>query len=285
MADDEQAPDDEPPADELFVAAGRRPDAPANEPDEAPDEDEPVVTSADSPYPDGPGGAVVETTAPRAPGYRPPRRGEFGYQAPPPSAPDGTGGYRAGPYPAGPPVAPQPQFGRRAPRQGPRPDADGYYPSDYYLGTDWMRVVIGGLLTLSLGVAAVAAGLWLYDEFDPRDDDEEVVTELTPTPIELVPVYQCAGAQTAVPEIPAPNALLIAGRTADSRWLAFRNPAAPPVQLWVEAVNVPDFDTSTVGVVSCATSPQEFPTPRGTGAAPSGPPPTSGPTPTPLPTP
>ena len=137
----------------------------------------------------------------------------------------------------------------------------------------------------SLGVAAVAAGLWLYDEFDPRDDDEEVVTELTPTPIELVPVFQCAGDQTPVTEIPAPNALLIAGRTADSRWLAFRNPAAPPVQLWVEAERVPDFDTSSVGVVSCASSPQEFPTPRSIGAAPSGPPPTSGPTPTPLPTP
>ena len=141
MADDEQTPDEDPPADELFVAAGRRPDAPDNAPDHAPDDDEPVVTSADSPYPDGPGGAVVETPAAPAPHYRPPRRGEFGYQAPPPSAPDGTGGYRAGPYPAGPPVAPQPQFGRRAPRQGPRPDADGYYPSDYYLGTDWMRVV------------------------------------------------------------------------------------------------------------------------------------------------
>ena len=293
MADDEHDdPHDDPPADDLFVTAGRRPDAPEDtlEDNEIDDDiaDADVVTSADSPYPDGAGGAgtdVATTGASRQVPYRPPRRGSFGYHAPPPSAPDGTGGYRAGPYPAGPPTAPQPQFGRRAPRQGPQPDADGYYPSDYYLGTDWTRVVIGGLITLTLGIAAVAAGLWLYDEFDPRDNDDEVVAEATPTPVELVPVFECAGDQTAVTEIPAPNVLLIAGRTADSRWLAFRNPAAPPVQLWVEAERVPDFDTSSVGVVSCATSPQEFPTPRVVGEAPSGPPPTSRPTPTPLPAP
>ena len=285
MADDNDNIDDdtahdEPEADDLFVAAGRRPDGP--EPDAGPGSDLEVepVTSADSPYPDGHGGTAADITdapAPRPTSYQPPRRGSFGYHAPPPSAPDGTGGYRAGPYPAGPPTAPQPQFGRRPPRHGPRPDADGYYPSDYYLGTDWTRVVIGGLLTVTLGVLAVAAGLWLYEEFDPRDDDDEVVAEVTPTPIELVPVFACAGDAVPLTEIPAPNVLLIAGRTADSRWLAFRNPAAPPVQLWVLAEQVPEFDPSDVGVVSCATTPQEFPTPRGVGVA--------VPTPTALPTP
>lgn len=281
MADDQQTPPDDAAPDELFTAAGRRPAPPP-----------------DSPYPDGPGGTGATGATDRTDGIdaadremptapvrparsRPPQPGSFGYHAPPPAAPDGTGGYRAGPYPAGPPATPAPQFGRRAPRQGPRPDADGYYPSDYYLGADWTRVVIGGLVTVVLGIAAVAAGLWLYEEFDPRDDGEEVITEVTPTPIELVPVFACAGDQTAVTEIPAPNALLVAGRTADSRWLAFRNPAAPPVQLWVEAERMPSFDPGTVGVVSCAASPQEFPTPRNVGAAPT----PAGPTPTALPTP
>ena len=59
-----------------------------------------------------------------------------------------------------------------------------------------------------------------------------------------------------------PGALLIAGRTADSRWLAFRNLEPPPLQLWVEARDVPTFVPSTVGIVSCATAPNEFPPPR-----------------------
>ena len=324
MADEHHEPGDAA-ADDLFATAARRPrsapaDAPADAPDDtvgadtadedttdpvddatddalhtAPDddateEDAAAPTSAESPYPDGPGGAPhtdqVPVAGPELERHQPYRPAPLGHHRPPPSSPDGAGGYRAGAYPAGPPAPVQPTFGRRAPRQGPRPDADGYYPSDYYLGTDWTRVVIGGLATLILGVAAVAAGLWLYEEFDPRNDDDEVTAEATPTPVPLVAVYACAGDAAAVTEIPAPNALLIAGRTADSRWLAFRNPAAPPLQLWVLAAEVPDFDPSTVGVVPCASSPQEFPTPRAiAGERPDRPPPTSGPTPTPLPTP
>ncbi len=315
MADEHEGPDPGA-ADDLFVTAARRPEAePLDAPDSPelttePDDTEPhdttepaepgdrdsdgdndgPITSAESPYPDGGGGARDTAPTPTASveldRHQPPRAASFSHHRPPPTGPDGAGGYRAGAYPAGPPVPVQPSFGRRAPRQGPRPDADGYYPGDYYLGTDWTRVVIGGLLAITLSVIAVAAGLWLYDEFDPRNEDDEVATEATPTPVALVPVYACAGDAAAVTETPAPNPLLIAGRTADSRWLAFRNPAAPPLQLWFLASELPDFDASTVGVVPCASSPQEFPTPRAiAGELPDRPPPTSGPTPTPLPTP
>jgi hypothetical protein len=75
-------------------------------------------------------------------------------------------------------------------------------------------------------------------------------------------VFQCAGDPDPVAQMIAPGALLIAGRTADSRWLAFRNPEPPPLQLWVAARDVPTFVPSDVGVVSCATAPDEFPTPR-----------------------
>ncbi|MGI9624585.1 MAG: hypothetical protein ACR2PK_17265, partial [Acidimicrobiales bacterium] len=114
------------------------------------------------------------------------------------------------------------------------------------------------------------------------------------TPIPVVPVYECAGDSQPVSESPAPSVVLIAGRTADSTWLAFRNPNAPPLQLWIRSSQVPGFDATTVGIVSCASSPQEFPTPRGqdapaTPSVPNTPTPSLTPqpdaTPTPVPTP
>lgn len=170
----------------------------------------------------------------------------------PPPAPRGPE------YPAGPPQ--QPAFGRRAPQRGPRPDADGFYPSDYYVGPDWLRIIAGTILAAVLLVGAIGGGLYLFDRYNPTDD-ETVELEPTPTPLPLVPVYQCAGDAQAVTEMMAPLPTLIAGRTADSRWLAFRNPQGTPLQLWVRATSVPDFDAFTVGIVSCATSSNEFPTP------------------------
>ncbi len=185
------------------------------------------------------------------------------------------------PYSAAPGQVPQPPaFGRRAPIHGPPADQHGYYPSDYYIGPDWMRIVVGGLTAAVILMAIAAGGLWLWDEFGDSATTDDEIAEATPTPIPLVPVYQCAGDGQPVTQILAPAEILIAGRTADGRWLAFRNPQAPPRQLWVRSSALPDFDTSTVGVVSCATSPDEFPTPVGR----STPVPTiqADPTPTPL---
>lgn len=281
--------------DEIFAAgAGRRPEpAPPDESavdDElphgwtdaaAPDSRSPdAPTNGDrSPYPDDPtnrGGSFAPD--------------DLSNRASPPSSPDGSGlgpavggypqnpfgsgpGYGQGPrppYPAGPPQPPghpeapgyqgAQRFGRRAPRRGPQPDAQGYYPSDYYIGPDWMRIVVGGLVGAIVLVALVGGGFYLYDRYGP-DGEEEITAVATPTPLPLVPVFQCAGDAQPVTEMMAPTDALIAGRTADSRWLAFRNPSAPPLQLWVRATSVPDYDAQQVGIVSCASSPNEFPTP------------------------
>jgi hypothetical protein len=252
------------------------------------------MTSADSPFPDGAGGytplpdATTPTDAPPTDQYLAPAHAGFGYHVPPPAGPDGQGGSRAGAYPAGPPMNPQPQFGRRAPQRAQRTDADGFYPGDYYLGVDWMRVVLGGLMATVFIVALVGTGLYLFDRFDPRDDNEEVeVAEATPPPV--VDVYACAGDPEPVTSMEPPPSFLITGRDGGNRWLAFRNPQSGRRQLWIRSSSVPTFDPSTVGVVSCATGDVEFPTPL------SGPTPSSGvgvatpssggPTPTPVQTP
>ena len=161
-----------------------------------------------------------------------------------------------------PPAAPQ-QFGRREPVHGPRPDADGYYPHEYYVGPDWMRIIVSGLGTVVVIVALVAGGMWLWDEYEPTDDDDTELAAATPTPIPLIPIFECAGDAEPISEMVVPNTTLISGRTADGRWLAFQNPQAPPLQLWIRSTVVPDFVPTDVGVVPCATSPNEFPTPVG----------------------
>lgn len=152
-------------------------------------------------------------------------------------------------------------FQRRAPHTGPEPDEYGYYPDDYYVPPNWPRLFARLVVAAVLLSALAVAGLELADRFEQSDDDEQRA-EPTATPRSEVAVYQCAGDPDPVAQLPPPAAILIAGRTADSRWLAFRNPEPPPLQLWVEARDVPTFVPSTVGVVSCASEPDEFPTPR-----------------------
>ncbi len=300
MTDLENDPPDNSPGpepDDLFVAAARAPEPVPQEPSAKP--------SVDGAGDDGSGqtdvvidhtgaeswtGEGTQSVPASEPQYQPPSQGSFGYHVPPPSGPDGQGGHRAGEYPAGPPIASQPQFGRRAPQGPRRADADGFYPSDYYLGVDWMRVVLGGLMATVLIVALVGTGLYLFDRFDPRDDDDDVeVVEATLIP--EVDVYACAGDPSPVSSMAPPASFLISGRDAGNRWLAFRNPQSGRRQLWIRSSAIPTFDPSTVGVVSCATVDTEFPTPL-SGATPSSganAAPTSaaggGPTPTPVPTP
>ncbi len=226
--------------DEIFSAAVGAPEPRAADPDGA----EPVPAELDdaelddaqapggiSVYPDGPT-APTPVAAAASPSWGTPR-------LPPPG---GQG------------------FERRAPRTGPEPDEYGYYPDDYYLPPNWPRLFAKLVVAAILLAALAVAGLELVDRFEQSDD--ETRAEPTPTPRSEVAVYECAGDPDPVAQLPPPAALLIAGRTADSRWLAFRNPEPPPLQLWVEARDVPTFVPSTVGIVSCASAPDEFPTPR-----------------------
>lgn len=223
--------------DDIFAAAVGSPDpavAGADAPDRAaegvPDEDTPTGPSV---YPEGPPAPVRQSAPVPAAAWGTPR-------LPPPG---GRG------------------FQRRAPRTGPEPDEYGYYPDDYYLPPNW-AALFAKVLVAALIVAVLAvAGLEIADRF-AADDDETTDVGPTPTPSTTVAVYECAGDPDPVALLPPPGSLLIAGRTADSRWLAFRNPEPPPLQLWVAASDVPTFVPSSVGIVSCASAPDEFPTPR-----------------------
>jgi hypothetical protein len=293
MSDDGDTPTEPEGIDDIFTAAGRRPEpaddseppdaviaVPIVDPDADPIEDaSSPLTSAESPFPNGSGGTPPPDQTPGASTspvpYRPPRPGSYGYHTPPPETADGRGGYRAGAYPAGPPMPTQPQFGRRAPQRGQQPNAEGFYPSEYYLGTDWTRVVVGGLASLVLLLGIAILGFYLFDRFDPTDSsgDETAIEEQT-TPVSEVPVFACAGDPDPVSNMAPPQSFLISGRDAGNRWLAFRNPqSGGRRQLWLRASSVPTFDPSSVGVVSCAASDVEFPTPA------------SGPTAAPAPTP
>ena len=282
-------------SDDIFTAAGRRPEAEPDPDDECVDESveesvvEAPVTSAESPFPDGSGEQIVDPPATEpAPNtsavpYRPPRPGSFGYHTPPPETSDGRGGYRAGAYPASPPMPAQPQFGRRSPRRGQQPDADGFYPNEYYLGADWTRVVVGGIASLVLVLGIAILGFYLFDRFDPTDtsDDETDLSEPA-APVTEVAVFACAGDPDPVTNMAPPQSFLISGRDAGNRWLAFRNPqSGGRRQLWIRAASVPTFDPSTVGIVSCASSGIEFPTPAG--APTTSPVPTADPEATPIP--
>jgi hypothetical protein len=221
--------------DDIFAAAVGAPDpvAPADaDADRAPaDADTPPGTSV---YPEGPPAPGPLSVPAAAPTWGTPR-------LPPPG---GQG------------------FERRAPRTGPEPDEYGYYPDDYYLPPNWAALFVKVAVAAFLVAALAVAGLEISDRFATGDDDDDAISEPTATPSTQVAVYECAGDPDPVAQLPPPGALLIAGRTADSRWLAFRNPEPPPLQLWVEARDVPTFVPSTVGIVSCASAPDEFPTPR-----------------------
>ncbi len=235
-------------ADDIFTRAGEGATDPGPEPDAT---DSPAP--ADQPDPTGWSG--INPNYPDAPpdGFVP--GPIIGQPDPYPAGPPQPASHEPDLYPAG-----AAQFGRRPPQHGPRPDANGYYPGDYYVGPDWMRIIVGGLAAVTVFIAAAAGGLWLWEEFAPTDEDDEIA-QATPTPLPLVLVYECAGDPEPVAEMLAPAPTLIVGRTADSRWLAFRNPQAPPLQLWVRSTAVPEFAAFDVGVVSCADSPDTFPTP------------------------
>jgi hypothetical protein len=225
--------------DDIFSAAVGVPDRPG--PADTAGTDRAAADAADA---DTPAGTSVYPEGPPAPGP---------LSAPTPVAAWGT--------PRLPPPGGQ-GFERRSPRTGPQPDEFGYYPDDYDLPPNWAQVFLKLAVAVVLVAALAVAGLEISDRFATSGDDDTATAEPTPTPSTEVAVYECAGDPDPVAQLPPPAALLIAGRTADSRWLAFRNPEPPPLQLWVEARDVPTFVPSTVGIVSCAAAPDEFPTPR-----------------------
>jgi hypothetical protein len=136
-----------------------------------------------------------------------------------------------------------------------------YDPRDYYAGTDWLRIAVGSLASLSLLVGIAALGFFLFGRIDSLESDQ--VSSDDPVAPSEVEVYKCAGDQKSVAIQAPPPAELIGGRNGTATWLAFRNQSPPPSQLWVRAEDLPTFDPESVGVVGCASSDGEFPTPVG----------------------
>jgi len=136
-----------------------------------------------------------------------------------------------------------------------------YDPRGYYAGTDWLRIAVGTLASLSLLVGIAALGFFLFGRIDSLESDQVSSDDLVaPSEVE---VYKCAGDQKPVAIQAPPPAELIGGRNGSAIWLAFRNQSPPPRQLWVRAEDLPTFDPQSVGVVRCASSDGEFPTPIG----------------------
>jgi hypothetical protein len=150
-----------------------------------------------------------------------------------------------------PPTRPYP------PGYGPPPARPA--PPDYYLGTDWLRVAVGTLASLILLVGIGGLGYYLFDRIDSNTTVSASPTSTAVATLE-VDVFRCAGDEQPLGRQPAPAAALIGGRNAAGTWLAFRNQQPPPRQLWVRAADLPTFEPSSVGIVSCATSDTEFPT-------------------------
>jgi len=167
---------------------------------------------------------------------------------------------RRGLYPTKPSVTPPPIRRTAVPKDTPiqpkrrRSQPSNYYhPNDYYLGTDWPRLIVGALASLILLVGVGFLAFYLFDQFDTDTGSEQV---LIPTNSEknIINAYQCAGDGVPLKQIESlPNALL-SGKNASGTWVAFRDPDSPAIQLWARSSDLPYNDFSDLEIVSCQNS-------------------------------
>ncbi len=211
------------PIDDLFAV---------NEPDSVTDLDESVNEGL---YPDSP----PETSNKKNSGIRAKRRGLY------PTKPSVT-----------PPSIRRPTVPKDTPIQSKRgrsQPSNYYHPNDYYLGTDWPRLIVGTLASLILLVGVGFLAFYLFDQFDADTGSERV---LIPTNSEanIINAYQCAGDGVPLKQIESlPNALL-SGKNASGTWIAFRDPDSPVDQLWARSSDLPYNDFSDLEIVSCQNS-------------------------------
>ena len=72
---------------------------------------------------------------------------------------------------------------QRAPLPPPRPrsrrtPAGYYHPNDYYLGTDWPRVIVGSLVSLLILGGVVLLAIYLFEKFDEGDSAPTVLPSI-----------------------------------------------------------------------------------------------------------
>jgi len=125
-----------------------------------------------------------------------------------------------------------------------------YHPNDYYLGTDWPRLIVGTLASLILLVSVGILALYLFDRFESDT--------VTPQPIitsdgelSTINAYLCAGDSTPVKQIDVPPSALFSGKNAAGTWIAFQDPVAPSVQLWSRVADLTASNLSDLEVVNC----------------------------------
>ena len=125
-----------------------------------------------------------------------------------------------------------------------------YHPNDYYLGTDWPRLIVGTLASLILLVSVGILALYLFDRFE-----SDTVTPQTIITSEnessTINAYLCAGDSIPVKQIDVPPSALFSGKNAAGTWIAFQDPVAPSVQLWSRAADLAAGNTSDLEVVNC----------------------------------
>ncbi|MBN39355.1 MAG: hypothetical protein CL457_01605 [Acidimicrobiaceae bacterium] len=144
------------------------------------------------------------------------------------------------------PHAPPRSRSRRAPQ--------GYYhPNDYYLGTDWPRVIVGSLVSLLILGGVVLLAFYLFEKFDEED---RIPTVLPSQAEEIISVnvYACAGDSIPINEIEPPTQAFLEGKNAAGTWIAFRDPSSPLNQLWAQADELPTLDFGSLAILICESS-------------------------------
>ena len=137
---------------------------------------------------------------------------------------------------------------RQRPRKG--EPSSYYHPNDYYLGTDWPRLIVGTLASLILLVSVGILALYLFDRFESGTAAPQVVASSN-NEITTVNAYMCAGDTNPVKQIDPPPSALFSGKNAAGTWIAFQDPVAPSVQLWSRTGDLPATNLDDLQVVNC----------------------------------
>tara|TARA_Y100000748_G_scaffold229264_1_gene193351 strand:- start:403 stop:1110 length:708 start_codon:yes stop_codon:yes gene_type:complete len=143
------------------------------------------------------------------------------------------------------------QRNRSKPRKG--QPTNYYHPNDYYLGTDWPRLIIGTLASLILLVAIGFLALFLFDSFDNESQTNQIVSSPN-SEITIIDAFACAGDNQIKKQISSLPSALLSGKNAAGTWVAFQDPDSPSTQLWARASDLPYDDLTNLEIVSCENS-------------------------------
>ena len=125
-----------------------------------------------------------------------------------------------------------------------------YHPNDYYLGTDWPRLIVGTLASLILLVSVGILALYLFDRFESDTLTPQVIVT-SDGESNTINAYLCAGDSSPVNQIDIPPSALFSGKNAAGTWVAFQDPVAPSVQLWSRVTDLMANNLDDLEVVNC----------------------------------